>query len=435
MWASLAVALTLGFTTGAGMLLAPLFGFDRGIWWVTHAQAHGMAQIFGFAGLFTMGIAYHVVPRFRNGAIKFPWPQRTSLTAILIAVVLRFVGQVVVGYPLAGVLLIASGVMLLAGALVFAVTIINTLLTGRNQHGTVERWVLSGVISLVIASGLHMILVAWLVQHEAAIAPAFLSTAVISSALLGFVGNFIMGVSTRAVTGFMGLASQHKRVELVSFAMLQVGLLIAMSSSAIEAPSEFFASGMLIVALAVLLFVLALRIFERRPKRRPPASPGAYLRFHWFIRCAYGWLIVDAIVIGLESIGTLTGNRLLPNEYASPVIHIFTVGFVTSMIIGVGSRMLPLFEGAIVPARRALDVSMVLLGGSVLLRTVGGFTFEGFTDSVLAVSGVLGFLAIVLSVPALAGSMRKRSRDAYRVLAAEQGRVKWAGGASSTGIE
>lgn len=274
MWASLAVALTLGFTTGAGMLLAPLFGFDRGIWWVTHAQAHGMAQIFGFAGLFTMGIAYHVVPRFRNGAIKFPWPQRTSLTAILIAVVLRFVGQVVVGYPLAGVLLIASGVMLLAGALVFAVTIINTLLTGRNQHGTVERWVLSGVISLVIASGLHMILVAWLVQHEAAIAPAFLSTAVISSALLGFVGNFIMGVSTRAVTGFMGLASQHKRVELVSFAMLQVGLLIAMSSSAIEAPSEFFASGMLIVALAVLLFVLALRIFERRPKRRPPASPG-----------------------------------------------------------------------------------------------------------------------------------------------------------------
>lgn len=160
-----------------------------------------------------------------------------------------------------------------------------------------------------------------------------------------------------------------------------------------------------------------------------------YLRFHWFIRCAYGWLIVDAIVIGLESIGTLTGNRLLPNEYASPVIHIFTVGFVTSMIIGVGSRMLPLFEGAIVPARRALDVSMVLLGGSVLLRTVGGFTFEGFTDSVLAVSGALGFLAIVLSVPALAGSMRKRSRDAYRVLAAEQGRVKWAGGASSTGIE
>ena len=97
--------------------------------------------------------------------------------------------------------------------------------------------------------------------------------------------------------------------------------------------------------------------------------------------------------------------------------------------------MLALFEGAIVPGRKALDVSLVLLNISVLLRTIGGFTLEGFTDGVLATSGLLGVLAIVLAVPGLAGSMRQRSRDTYRVMAAEQGRVKWMGGSTSTGIE
>ena len=279
-WASLAVALTLGFTTGAGMLLAPLLGFDRGIWWVTHAQAHGMAQLFGFAGLFTMGVAFHVVPRFRNGSIRFPWPQRVSLTTILLALVLRFVGQAVIGYPAAGVILIASGILLLAGALAFAVTIVNTLSTGRNAHGAVERWILAGTIWLVIASALHMKLMIWLLNHESSIAPASLSDAVIYAALLGFVVSFIMGVSTRAVAGFMGLATKHDRIELVSFVLLQVGLLVAVLSSAFEATASVISGGMLVVSVGLVVFVVALRIFERRPKRRPPASPGAYIRFH-----------------------------------------------------------------------------------------------------------------------------------------------------------
>lgn len=66
---SLLIALTLGFITGSGMLIAEWVGIDQGIWWITHAQAHGMAQIFGFTGLFTIGVGFHVVPRFRNGTI------------------------------------------------------------------------------------------------------------------------------------------------------------------------------------------------------------------------------------------------------------------------------------------------------------------------------------------------------------------------------
>lgn len=423
--ASLAVALTLGFTTGAGMLLAAALGVDRGIWWVTHTQAHGMAQLFGFAGLFTMGIASHVVPRFRNGSIWFPWPQRASLTLVLLAIVLRFTGQMVNEHPATGILAILSGVLLLAGALVYATAMFAVLFGGRNPVGMVERWIFAGTTWLAISASIHMALTVWLFANEASIAPIYLNSAVIYSALLGFVASFLMGVSTRAVSGFLGLRSTFKRLEMASFAVFQSGLLLAVFSLALEASVETTAAGLLIVAIGVVMFIAALRIFEPSVVRRVPISPGAYTRFEWFIRGAYAWFLVGVVFVVIESTEVLFDIDILPVANASPILHVLTVGFVTSMIIGMGSRMIPLFEGAIVPGRRALDAALALLVISIVTRTSAGFTLEDFTDPILAISGISGLLAIILSTPAVIGSMRESSRAKYRALAQEFGRVKW----------
>ncbi len=407
------------------MLLAAAFGVDRGVWWITHTQAHGMAQLFGFAGLFTMGIAHHVVPRFRNGSIRFPWPQRASLTLVVAAIVLRFTAQMVSDYPATGILVIASGILLLAGALTFAATIFPVLLGGKNPVGTAERWIYAGTTWFVISAAIHLALTVWLLANEASIAPNHLTSAVIYSALFGFVGSFLMGVSTRAVSGFLGLRPAHRYLEISAFAILQAGLLLAVFSLVLEASAELSALGLLFVTLGVVIYVVALRILEPSQVNRAPMSPGSYARYGWFIRGAYFWLLVGVTFIAIESIEVLFDLDILPVANSSPVLHVLTVGFVTSMIIGMGSRMLPLFEGAVVRGRRALDVSIVLLSVSVLTRTVAGFTLEGYTDSVLGISGTAGLLAVILSTPALIGSLRESSRAKYRVLAEEQGRVKW----------
>lgn len=407
------------------MLLATAFGFDRGIWWVTHTQAHGMAQLFGFAGLFTMGIASHVVPRFRNGSIRFPWPQRGSLTLVIVAIVLRFTGQMVNEHPVTGILAVASGILLLAGALIFAGTMLMVLKSGRNPVGMVERWVFAGTAWFVIAASIHMVLTGWLFANEASSAPHYLNSAVIYSALLGFVGSFLMGVSTRAVSGFLGLRPTHRPLELIAFSVIQVGLLLAVFSLALRAPDELAALGLLIVSAGVLMFIAALRILEPASIRRAPISPGAYSRFGWFVRSAYIWLLIGVILVALESSEVVFEIDILPVANASPVLHVLTVGFVTSMIIGMGSRMIPLFEGAVVPGRWALDAGLALLSLSVLTRTLAGFTLEGLTDPVLAFSGTAGLLAIILSTPALIGSMKESSRAKYRTMAEELGRVKW----------
>src|SRR5690348_10970728 len=91
-------ALALGVTAGPGLRLwlllartvqAPLGGAS----WLALVQVHGFVQLFGFAGLFVMGVGLHLLPRLRGGA---PVGRRPSLAVYLLTVtgvVVRAVAQ------------------------------------------------------------------------------------------------------------------------------------------------------------------------------------------------------------------------------------------------------------------------------------------------------------------------------------------------------
>ena len=146
----------MAFSGSWDKLVALAVGSERGLWYVTHAQSHGMVQIFGFAGLFTMGVAFHVVPRFRNGSISYPWPQRVTLWSTVIAIVLRFTGQSFEAQPASGNLLISAGVLLLVGYGSFGVTVFRSLRTGTSGIGRAERWLYAGAFWAVVAAVLEI---------------------------------------------------------------------------------------------------------------------------------------------------------------------------------------------------------------------------------------------------------------------------------------
>ncbi len=419
------LSILLGFATGSGMLVADSFGVDRGIWWITHAQAHGMAQIFGFTGLFTMGISFHVVPRFRNGRLRFPLPQRVALYSVLGGVILRFSGQSIDEHPMTGLLVIAGGILLLIGALIYVLTIFPLLRAGDSPAGPVERWIHAAMFWFVTASAIHLALGWWLFDHEASIAPFFLSTAVTEAGLYGFVGSFIMGVSTRAVSGFLGLRPVYGLAEKAAFVLFHGGLTIAVFSRVFESEPEITAAGRLIMAVGIAVFVVALRVLEPSTVRRPPISPGAYSRFGWFIRPAYAWLAIGAGFVFIEALEVLADATILPAEANQPVIHIVTMGFATSMVIGMGCRMIPLFEGSVLPGHRLLDAAFALLSISVVTRTFGGFIEGSFADALTGIAGTAGLLAVVLGFVPIYRSMRESARERYRSMAQDLGRVKW----------
>jgi uncharacterized protein involved in response to NO len=134
----LKTALLMG--AGGGFLLATVltlslaFSVPLGAWWEAVAQAHGHLQLFGWAGLFVLGVALHFLPRLRGtplaGASLVPW----LLGMMIASLVLRAVSQPLLTMSqvsLWRVALVSSGV-LETGAFVTILSLL--ILTAMRGH-------------------------------------------------------------------------------------------------------------------------------------------------------------------------------------------------------------------------------------------------------------------------------------------------------------
>ncbi len=88
--------LTGGATLGlVALTIAGLKGsLETGLpWWTPVIQAHGHVQIFGWVALFIMGVAYHVVPRFKATDLARPDLARRSFWLMATGLVARSLAQ------------------------------------------------------------------------------------------------------------------------------------------------------------------------------------------------------------------------------------------------------------------------------------------------------------------------------------------------------
>jgi hypothetical protein len=146
------------------------------------------------------------------------------------------------------------------------------------------------------------------------------------------------------------------------------------------------------MALATVLFVVstalaiaALRMFE--PSRQEPKARGVHQSFPFFIRMAYGWLLVAALLgvsaVLWDSSGGIWGASR----------HALTVGFIAVMVFCVGQRILPAFAGM-----RLLWSTRLMFAGLLLLTI--GCTLR-VSSEVLAYQGYANWAWPVLTVSAL----------------------------------
>ena len=260
--ASLIIAIVLGFSTGAAILIMPLFGIERSLTWVTHSQSHGIAQLFGWAGLFVMGFAYHVVPRFFSSSIRYPLPQRASMWLVITGLVLRFTGQSLYKTSLADPLVAAGGIALFAGMLVFGWTLFEVVRLAPKKTGPAEIWILGGILWSVVAGALHLAITLRMAIDSAPLAYGTWNEALIYVALFGFIGSFIFGVSARAIRGFLLLKPMHETTNVVALWLVQIGLTILVIGRFADLDQNIASTGFILSAVGAALYVYALRVLE-----------------------------------------------------------------------------------------------------------------------------------------------------------------------------
>ncbi len=433
-FAALAIALTAGFGLATILVAALALHWSPGTWWIATVQAHGHAQLFGWAGLFVLGVGLFFLPRLRGTVLAHvslaPW----ALGAFVVGITLRAICQ-----PLLGLLgaqetlqslwgavgrsgLALSGIAELLGAALVIFMLIASFrraapVTPAAPILPVRPYLALAGVSFVSASILNAALGIVTALRGGFLYESSLDDILTHLLIVGFILPITFALSVRNLPLFMRLAFPPKRALPVIVASYITGLFLRLIGYGIEQTFSALVGGlgMLIEGAAILAFIWAFDVLLRRKQpwtvSRTPPPPGyietrrptrerypdygEYGRFELLILSAYAWLAFAAIAEIVNGAVMLLGSPALLNPDVER--HSITLGFITLLIFGMAVRMLPGFSGKRKVANTRLVLATFWLGNVATVFRVAPLLAPGLpgADIALGSSGAIGWLAVL----------------------------------------
>ena len=383
---ALVVALTAGFGLGLWLLLARTLGLSTGeLPWVALVQVHGTIQLFGFAGMFLMGVGLHVLPRFRAAP---PTPRSLALiayTTTVSAILLRAITQPVLSFPGRPILLPLSGFLLVVGTTAFAIGALRALRGGANAHRPDELVMAAGVIAAPIAAILFML--EFPLDAPVLLADQRADDRAGWTMLLACLATAILGVWARLAPGFTATPPPRPSRLLAGATLWFIGATGVAAGIA-------FAPFVLLAGLVTIVW--ALGVFGATIARQGLVSHARLTRVA--VRSALVWALAGSALLAWYQIRTLVAGAEPSYLELSAARHAFALGFVTLMIFGVAARALPSFLGRRLWSERLQLATLVLGNAGVALRVFPqGLGVQGDAAGwVVASSGAFAYAALAL---------------------------------------
>ena len=396
---ALVIVVTVGCTLGAINLAAMALAGVTGSYWEAVTQAHGHAQIFGWVGLFVMGVAYHVLPRLKSTTLQGRGLAVASYWLMLAGVVLRMVAQPFATAPSFAGIVVLSALAELAGAFIFVYVIVRTLASNPSSAAFYDKYIVASAAWFWVSAMATVGISLYTVGAGLAVIPPALDVPYLHVALMGFVAMMIFGITLRTIPVFMGLRNPNERAFDLIFWILNLSILLKAGSGwadAILQGGRFEALAFLGAGLeygALLAFVHHLGIF-RRPVRRVEEE-GATRSYERFIRASYFWLAIAGTMAAAYSLYQAATGLAVPHSLVGAYRHALTVGFISMMILGMAARIIPVFTGA------RLHSDLMLLGSFLFLNLGNGVRVisQPLADLVggpfFVSMGVSGFVEVV----------------------------------------
>jgi uncharacterized protein involved in response to NO len=404
---SLFLTLTLGATTGMINLLRIAAGGDVPI---SHRQIHGHTQVLGFAALFLMGIAYHALPRILGVGTRTPASSRAAFWLMFGGVIARNVGQPLGFYGIGRVIsLLSAGMELAAGALFvqFVFGLLRDLRTGKyDRKDPLVRFVRIGTVFFGASLGVVGIQGIWLAGNRDTALPASLTEPFYFLALYGFLLAWIYGFGNRVVSLFLGVGPARRGTPEAAMALLiSAGPLYAAGWLPVSFGLSLRDAGLALAALSAVVYLSGNGFLWRtsdRPALKVRGSPT------FAIRAAFGslavWALLELAAVVLSHTTRIPAQNLW---WADAGRHVFTVGFLTLLIVGMSLRILPVFSGRSLwsPALARITYAL-LIGGTAMRLLQYPAAFRPVYYRVGSYMGVPVVLALVLFTVNLFRTMR-----------------------------
>jgi hypothetical protein len=397
---------------GATLLVGTPLGIWALVWLFAGGPAmpidalllHPSAQVFGFFATLIIGVAPHLVARFTGRPLT---PTRlTPWLAMLLGggLALRVAGAVGAGPAI----VLGGALCHVAAFSAFTAWVWRALdpppLARLRRHLTLSSAWLTAACALEVAVRARALLAGATVPDGSAL------RAVYALALLGGVVGWVLGVLLRAGPMFVAdwrLSPRH--AVALPWLLAAAAVLAAAGESGVgPRPAALARVGDALALAAVGVLTVGAGAL-RRGRRGPPMLSRSPHEARIF-RLA----VVSAALAGIGSLGAAVAewsDAPLPLA-ADALRHLLAVGFLTSVVVAMAFRLIPVLELAPLPWPRLRDVAFAALVGAVVLRTAEMLVGHGwwFVAPLVPFSGVLVWLALACVAANLLGALSRARR-------------------------
>lgn len=392
---AIALVLTAGATWGA-MLLWQI-GFAGNFTGISlhHVNAHGHAQIYGWVGLFIMGFGYAIFPRFWQSPLPHPRLAIVNLVLMTLGIIVRTVGMSLPGDRLALPLTLGGGAAELLAIAIFCGQMLSTCRRSSLAWTPSFAFILTALGWFAIQSGFDLWHTAMTLsastQEQLLWQVATYQAPLRDMQIHGMALMMILGVSLRALPHMFNLPEIATKRAWIAFACLaltvptEVALFIAYRWSGHHALAAMLMLPWLSLAIGCVLVAWPWRLWRPVPVADPSAK---------FVRAAYGWLGLSLVMLLLLPVYQSISGMPFSHAYYGAIRHAITVGFVSMMIVGISSRIVPVLGSLEADQRPNLWVPFLLLNTGCFLR-VSLQTLTDFHPTAFALVGISGVLEVL----------------------------------------
>ncbi len=395
--AAIVVVLSVGCMWGAlNLLQIALGGSFLQLKLLPAIHAHAQAMISGWVGLFVMGFAYQSFPRFKNTTLWRPELANLSLYFLIIGVAGRITAELLAPAPISAFFGITGfGLEILAGVL-FVTVLLKTARKSLEPRARYERFIIGSLFWFLLQIPLsYLLFFAKLFatnEQQAVMRIALIDGPLRAVQFFGFAALIIAGVSQRFVPLVYGLKPPSRDRLKTIFWIINGSLLLNVASYVLllltfnplfGIPLEI---AYLLMPVWTILLARQIGVFSS-PQRRD--------RSFKFIRTAYIWLLIAAFMLPVLPFYGMLTHQAFAHSWMGAFAHAFTVGFISMMILGVSSRVVPILAGIDGASLTSLWGPFILLNAG----NAGRVTLQVLTDWIPGIAypllGFTGFIEVI----------------------------------------
>ncbi|MFZ0796553.1 MAG: NnrS family protein [Terriglobales bacterium] len=341
-----------------------------------HAHAHAM--VFGWVGMFVMGFAYQSFPRFKITTLWRPDLANLSFCLLATGIVTGMAADMLLPSGASFVLGGLSGGAEIAAVVLFLLVLYRTARQSLEPQSPYEKFIASSLLWFLLGTILNAVFLFAKAtahsQNDLITRIALIDGPLRDIQLLGFAALIIAGVSQRFVPQVYGLEQPGRDHLVLIFWLMNGSLILDVISHVLllTTRNPYFAISLelsyLLMPVWAVLLARQIGVFSK---------PSQTDRTFKFIRAAYVWLLISCGMMPLFPVYGLLTHQVFAHTYMGSHRHAFTVGFISMMILGVSSRIVPILAGVDSKQMNSLWVPFILFNfgcaGRVLLQVLTDF--------------------------------------------------------------